>query len=197
MKKFINPFHYIAGGKSLVIGIIFILLTSVIGYFSHTHFPDPVSVNISAEMPIMYYIIQNLANWLVFSTLIYLLTLTSTQSVRIVDVFGTQALARSPYLLAAFPGFAGSIDKFGKHLLHEYLGQGQSISVTTIEITQAIILIIVTLVLTIWLITWMYNAFRVSSNIKPPRSGVLFFVAIVVSIVFNQLITRQLIEIFS
>lgn len=197
MRKFINPFRYIAGSKSLVIGVIIIILTSVIGYFSHIHFPDSISVKTSFEMPLMYYVIQNLANWMVFSIFIYLLSLTSSSSVRIVDIFGTQALARAPYLLAAIIGFSGSIEKFGKYMLHIYLNQGEPIHMTTGEMGLAIILIVLTLITTIWLVTWMYNAFRVSANIKPPRSGVLFFVAIVVSMVINQLITNQLMQIFS
>jgi len=196
MKKFINPFHYIAGSKSLVIGVIIIILTSVIGYFSNIHFPDTISVKTSFEMPLMYYVFQNLANWLVFSIIIYLLSLTSSSSVRIVDIFGTQALARAPYLLAAIIGFSGSMEKFGKYMLHIYLDQGEPIHMTTGEMGLAIMLIILTLITTIWLVTWMYNAFRVSANIKPPRSGILFFVAIVISMVINQLITNQLMQIF-
>ena len=46
IKKLLNPFIHIAGIKSLIFGILILLLTSIIGYFSNMHFPDIISIKI-------------------------------------------------------------------------------------------------------------------------------------------------------
>lgn len=196
IKKLLNPFKYIAGGYALFIGVVVILITSFIGYLSNTHFPDVISVKASFEYPLSYYIIQNLANWIVISIILYLVSiLFSTSKVRVIDIFGTQALSRAPYLLAAFIGFSGSLEKFGKYILWKLLEIGEPVNISTTSIVFAIIFMIVTLVLTIWLIILMFNAFRVASNIKGAKSVILFIIALLLSIFISAFTTNQLIQI--
>ena len=109
MSKYLfNPFRYIAGWESMAAGILVLLATSVIGYYSHIHFPDIISVKTNPGIPYYVLLVENGLNWLVPSIVLYLAALIfSSSSVRVVDVFGTQALARAPYLIAAFTGFSG------------------------------------------------------------------------------------------
>jgi cytochrome c oxidase assembly factor CtaG len=74
---------------------------------------------------------------------------------------------------------------------------GDPIEISTIEISLAIATILFTIFLTIWMIALMYNAFKVSTNMKGSKSVIIFIVGLVVSIVITTLITSQLIQIFS
>ena len=191
MSKLFNPFQYIAGLKSMLAGIVVLLLTAITGYFSHTHFPDILSVKLCPEFPLWYFVIQVFTNWLVISVLLYLAALIfSPSSVRAVDIFGTQALARFPYLLAAFTGFFGAMHKFGRYILYTRFHQGDPVDLTSADVILAISLMIISLLLSIWMIILMYNAFSVSSNLKG-RKAVLIFIpvfiaAMVITIYFSR-----------
>jgi len=198
IKKLINPFIYIAGVPSLITGILIILLTSVIGYYSNTHFPDVISVKTAQGLKICYLIIQGFSNWLVLSIVLYLAAVIfSKSSVRVVDIFGTQALARFPYLFASFIGFSGSIDRFGKYVLWTYLQKGEPVILSDSTMIFAIILIVITIMLTVWLITLMFNAFKVSANIKGIKAIILFVVSLIISIGLTNLISKYLFIQFS
>ena len=188
-----NPFRYIAGVRSLLVGILILLATAIVGFFSHTHFPDLISVKVGVHFPMGYFVLQSLANWLVFSVILYLLALLfSSSSVRIVDIFGTQALARFPYLIAAFISFSGSMDKFGKYVQWSMMHQGNEVSLSTLDMVVAITLILMTLLLTVWMIVLMVNAFRVSANLKGTKLTVTFLVAIIVSMIITVLANKFL-----
>ena len=46
MEKWLfNPFTYVAGWKSLIIGFIFFIITSVVGYFTQIHIDGPISLH--------------------------------------------------------------------------------------------------------------------------------------------------------
>lgn len=193
--KLINPFRYIAGGQSLFIGLLFIIATSVTGYFSHTHFPDVISVKIGFEMPIMYFLFQGLINWIVLSTVFYVAAVIfSKSSIRIIDIYGTQAFARAPYLLAAFTGFSDSLNNFGKYILWTMLQQGESIHLSAFEIALAILILSITVLLTVWLISLMFNAFKVSSNIKGTKLILIFITGLIISIIITYYSTTILIK---
>ncbi|HPT20626.1 MAG TPA: hypothetical protein PLR88_01660 [Bacteroidales bacterium] len=198
IKRLINPFIYIAGAPSLIAGILIIFLTSVIGYYSNTYFPDVISVKTAPGLKVWYLIILGFSNWLVLSTVLYLAAVIfSKSSVRVVDIFGTQALARFPYLLASFIGFSGSIDRFGKYVLWTYLQKGEPVIISVSTMIFAIILIVITIMLTVWLIVLNYNAFKVSANIKGTKSIVLFTTSLIISIVFTSLFSKFLFIQFS
>jgi hypothetical protein len=196
--KLLNPFKYIAGVKSLVVGILIILVTAYIGYTSNTHFPDLISIKTCPDLPVWYFVIQSLSNWIVFSSLLYLFAIVgSPSSIRFVDIFGTQALARVPYLIASFIGFSDSINKFGKYMLWTLLQKGESISLSTGNFVIAISLLILTFLLTIWLVALMYNAFKVSANLKGTKAVVFFIIVFIVSMVITGYISKYLLVKFS
>lgn len=196
--RIINPFKYIAGTKSLLIGLGILLLTSIIGFFSNTHFPDTISVKINYESSIFYFILQNLSNWIIISFLLYIMAIIfSKTSIRMIDVFGTQALARFPYLIASFLGFSVSVNKFAKYILWTTFQIGEHIELTIMNILSAIILIILAFILTIWLIVLIFNAFTVSTNIKGRQSVWIFIIALISSMVITHYISIYLMIKFS
>lgn len=184
LEKLINPFFYIAGTRSLILGLLFLLATSVIGYYSHTYFPDVISIKLDANFPFWHSIVQNVMNWFVVSSLLYLAAiLLSKSSIRMVDIFGTQALARFPYFLASFIGFSGAMKTYGEYLLWTYLKQGEPIEISTMEKIIGISLTIISLGLTIWMVTWMFNAFKISANLKGPKLVLTFIIVMIISMV--------------
>ncbi|GET22108.1 YIP1 family protein [Prolixibacter denitrificans] len=191
MNKFFNPFRYIAGGKSLLAGLLILFLTAVTGYFSHTHFPDLISIKLSPAFPLWYFVVQVFTNWLVISIVLYGLALIfSSSSVRIIDIFGTQALARFPYFLAAVTGFFSAMSKFGRYILYTRFHQGEPVDLTSTDVILVVFLMMLSLFLSIWTIILMYNAFRISANVKGGKAVALFITAFIISMVATLFLSR-------
>jgi len=196
-KKLLNPFVYIAGGYSLLIGLLIIFCTSVIGFYSNIHFPDILSVKTGPDYPILYYILQSIANWLVISAILYLFAVVFSKSkIRSIDIFGTQALARFPYLIAALTGFSNTMDKFGRYILWQLLEQGDPVVMSAGAITIAIVLIVVTLFLTVWMVALMFNAYKIAANLKRGKLIITFITSLILAIVLSAFINNKLIQIF-
>ncbi len=197
IKKLLNPFVYIAGSYSLLIGLLIIFCTSVIGYYSSIHFPDILSVKTGPDYPVMYHILQSIANWLVISAILYLFAVVFSKSrIRLIDIFGTQALARFPYLFAALIGFSNAMDKFGRYILRQLLEQGDPVVMSAGAITIAIVLIVVTLFLTVWMVALMFNAYKIAANLKRGKLIITFITSLILAIVLSAFINSKLIQIF-
>lgn len=193
IQKIFNPFRFIAGWKALLLGLVIIIATAFVASFSNTHFPDPVSVKIGQSAPFLYYLLQSIANWLVLSCILFIMAkLSSGSSIRIIDVFGTQALARLPYFFASFTGFATVLVKFSNYLLWVTLKKGNDIVISNFEIFAAILLLIITLFSTIWLVVLSYNAFYVSTNLKGFKSIIIYVVSLLISVIITSLFSHYL-----
>ncbi|BAX81972.1 hypothetical protein [Labilibaculum antarcticum] len=195
IQKIFNPFVYIAGLKSLLNGLLIILATSIVGYLSHTHFPDIISVKIGFSSPVWYFVVQSLLNWLSISILLYLAAIIlSKSSVRMLDIFGTQALARYPYFFAAFFAFSDSMQEFSSFLTWTFLHSGEPVEISTFSVILAITLIILTLLLTIWMVTLMFNAYKISANLKGAKLVTSFIVAMIGAMILSGYLSSILIQ---
>ncbi len=193
--RLLNPFKYIAGYKALVLGLLAILLTAVIAHFSNMHFPGLISVRTSPELPLWYLAAQGLSNWIVFSVILYISALLVSQSsVRLVDVFGTQALARTPYVFAALMGFSDAVNKFGEYVLWMTTQQGDPVSISLGVTIIAVIQIVITVLLAGWMVVLMYNAYSVSANLKGAKAGVSFIITFIITVVCTNIISFYLLS---
>ena len=165
----LNPFIHIAGMKAMVIGLIIIAVTGIIGYQSNTHFDGVIDIHISFSNNIHRYIIELLTPWLLVSFFMYIAgILLSKSQIRLVDVFGTQALARAPFILASFLGLVPAFH----HL--------------TIYSTEIFLLGIIMLIIIGWSVTLMYNAYRIVVNIKGERAVISFIIVLVISEIISK-----------
>ncbi|MFB3897532.1 MAG: hypothetical protein ACE14V_14645 [bacterium] len=185
-----NPFYYLAGGKAMGIGLIIMVISGLLCYFSNSHFDGVLDFHMGAKAPIWFSLAEGIIDWVSFVIpLIVFGMLLSKTRFRVLDVFGTQALARFPALfmvLTAFvPGYQGLIAKLVN------ITPTNAVSVLTENIGAVIILIaisMVILVLVIWMITLMYRAFAVSCNVSGWKAVIWFIVAIIVAEAISKII---------
>lgn len=168
LSLFYNPFTYVAGGKSLITGLVIILITSWLGSLNNLHFDGLFDVHFGASKPLWFFAMEVVADWFVFSLVLYISArILSASKVRAVDIFGTQALARFPMLFIAILCF---IPYF------QFTFNG----IPQIDL-RLLLFIIVTMFFTIWMVALMYNAYSISANLKGPKAIVSFIVSIILS----------------
>jgi len=96
MKKWLfNPFVYIAGARSLVIGWVIMLITACICMYSHTHFDGVLDAHNGRVTLASMYFIEPFTDWICLVLALYLGGIIFSKStIRFIDVAGTLALAR-------------------------------------------------------------------------------------------------------
>lgn len=178
-----NPFTYIAGLKSLLIGWAMMLLTAFIAYHSNTSFDGALDSHIyHGAVPVWYHITDQLIAWGSLVITFFLAgRLFSASSIRFIDVAGTTALARIPmFFVAAIP-----------LVFPELKGITAKADPSTIGI-GLIIVALVMVVFFIWMIALLYNAFKVSCNLKGNKAIVLFIVSLIVAEIISKIILHYL-----
>lgn len=183
----INPFTKIAGWKAFGIGIVIVCVTVLIAYANGIFFNGALDTHFMTDRSLsMAFIYQAVA---LFSMVLvmYLISLPFAKSVRFQDVLGTVTLARFPFMLTAFTGF----------LLNAEQAQDvvKSLFVRSFDHPHLFIFVLVTFLMLctgIWYIALLYNAFRVSTDIKGGKSvGLIILIVLLaetLSLVANYFI---------
>jgi len=187
MKKwFFNPFIYVAGSRSLIIGWCVILLTVVVSFFSRTHFNGALDTHNSHDAaPIWIHFSEALIDWGCLAGIFYFCGLVFSKSaIRFIDVAGTMAMARWPMLPVAIIGF------------------GIRVPATLITLNdilksltpQVIFCSILDIVFTVWMVALCYNAFSVSCNLKGGKAAWVFTGGIIVAEIVSKIIFHEIIK---
>jgi len=183
-----DPFTYIAGDRSLAVGVAAILLAGAVGSFSAAHFDGVLDFHIGRPAPLWVFLYEGIVAWLSAATILLVLgKLVSRTAFRAVDLYGTQAMARWPTLLmaalAAAPRFQRSVTALANSLVRPGVAPG-------IPVGDAVVLGLVPLAsvaLAVWMIALMYRSFSLCCNLRGGKAVVTFIAGLLGAEVVSKL----------
>jgi hypothetical protein len=186
-----NPFIRIAGVEALAFGTVFILLTSAIASIAPAHFDGVLDFHVgrAGAVPTWFFFLEGLIDW--FSLTVLLLVvgkLFSSSKVRSIDVMGTQALARAPYILAALVALMPGFGRYSQYLLWQATHMGTYVLPLAFDGTVFVIGSIVALVALVWSIVLMYRAFSTSCNMKGWSARIIFIIALIAAEILSKVL---------
>ena len=180
-----NPFEKVAGPKALATGISIIILTGITGYFANINFDGVLDAHfLEEELSLASHLVEGIVNWLCLSILLLITGLLfSKTKFRIIDVFGTQALARWPMLITAILALVLPVspELISQYILWKTMGVGEEVVPGTAEIIVLTLFIAISLALSVLMAVLMYKAYSVSFNIKNIKGIISFIAALILA----------------
>ena len=182
MKRIFNPFHYIAGAKALVFGLIFIATATLLLYSGGLIQDSYIHIGM-ATAPLWYVAVMQIIWWLLPATLLYLGGVAVSKSkIRLIDMLGTTAFAQLILVLMIAPMLLPAVH----NSTTEILAVVQSGAVPTIGAMLPLALYsLYSIVCLAMFFVWNYNAFAVSCNLSGSKAIVLFISAQIVTTIIG------------
>lgn len=189
-----RPFTYIAGIQALLIGLGAIAATGLVGHFSGMHNDGVIDAHFG-EGNFLLVAAEGIINWLVLS--VFLLAagkLVSRTDFRILDLVGTQAMARWPMFLVAFTGFLFPVDAMNDWV-GEVLRQPDEIpSFDMSDLTMFIIGGLISLLAIVWMVALMWQGYKISTHVKGPMGVISFAIALIAAEVLSKWLIFKMLQ---
>ena len=171
-----NPFVRISGEQALLIGTAVIVVTGLVAAAGETHFGGLLRLSIGSSVPLWVPVVEGLVIWAVMSVLFVLVSLlVAPRSVRLVDIAGTQALARAPLVLLALANLPAPVRDANRETAAAIV-EGR----LPPQMAASLIAGVLGGVCVVWMVQLMWKAFSVSCDQRGGRA-VLIFVAVVIT----------------
>jgi len=183
-----NPFQFIAGGSALLLGALIILITAYIGSLSNTHFDGVLDIHSGLTAPLWFFFAEAAIDWLCLSVVLLITAFfVSRSSFRIIDIFGTGALARIPYFFAILVTLPKGFSRFAEYLAAKSMNQPTTITTAKLDVLLFAVGIVVVLLMLVWMVVLMYRAYAVSCNIKGGKAIGSFIAGLIIAEVLSKL----------
>jgi hypothetical protein len=176
-KLCLNPFLIIAGMNSFLLGLMGLLLTSYIAYKTGTHFNGLANIDFAKDSDFWVYLFENCSHWIILSILLFAAgLLLSTSRIRVIDIFGTTLFSRIPLIITPLIRTLKIFQSF------------------VIQSVQMYFLIGVYLISMVWTIVLLFNAYKVSCNLKNERLIISFAIVMIVSEILTKILLHIIIK---
>jgi hypothetical protein len=174
-----NPFRFIAGFKALLMGLAIILISGFVGSFSNTHFDGVLDVHTGLESPLWFFFAEGLIDWgCMVIPLFFFGLIVSRSAFRMIDVLGTQALARWPYLITAVVMLPDANQRVIAYVMSKLIQTAPAAAINSADVLIFGFAMFVVVLTVIWMVALMYRAYAVSCNIKGAAAVATFIVSL-------------------
>lgn len=184
-----NPFHYVAGVQSLVVGAAVLAVTSLIGSLSRSHFDGVIDFHTGLRAPLWFSVAEGFLSWIAMAATVCVagLILSKTRF-RILDVFGTQALARAPHLVTSLAALLPGYESFSSLVAAQPLDFLEVARREPGGFASFLVVMIVTIAMTVWMVYLMYRAFSVSCNVSGGKAVIVFIAALLAAEILSKIL---------
>ena len=191
-----RPFDRVAGTLALTLGAAVIVLTAWIASVSGLMTDGVLDLHFTSGLPFWVVLGQGLINWFSISLVLMLAGLwLGRGGFRTVDLFGTQALARWPLLIAtaylALPGVNRTVRDLTAELMTKMPTDPSKVMASSAYLLDAMWLFLIslpTLLCLIWMVWLMFHGFAVSTGMKGVRAGFSFAGALVLAWILSRVL---------
>ncbi len=185
-----RPFEFIAGYTALFIGLGIMTLTAIVCAAGNIHLDGVIDLHAGSEVGLGRAFFETALNWLSFSLFLYIAgMLTSLSSIRILDVYGTQALARAPLIIPVLATMLVDVSKVNAYLQHKLMNDGQAVTLGAGDILTLGLVGLLVISCVIWTIVLMYRAYSISCNLKGKKAVISFIACLLLAEGLTKLYT--------
>ncbi len=192
IQKLFNPFVQIAGSKSLIFGLLFLLLSSTLAAFFNTRFDGILDAHYTKNQSFYLSYLDNLINISVITLIFFGFGSFLTKGrTRFIDILGTSALARFPLFIIPLFNIQNQSGLIGEKIIQS-ITKPNDIQLTQFEWIYLIISGIISLLLIIWYIALLFKAYKISTNLKGANLIVSFILGLVIAEIVSKILIYQL-----
>lgn len=178
-----NPFKRIAGWEAFGIGLVIVVLTTFTGNFAGIYFDGVIDMHFAETFDSLKSWLMIPVNIISISVIMWLAGITVSKNFRFIDILGTMTLSRAPFLLIALASFFVKVPDLSGIMQDPFV---------IFDSISFIIILIFTFPITIWSVTLMYNAYKISTGASGQKLSISFIFGLIIAEIISKIIIYQI-----
>lgn len=190
-KYFIRPFETIQEKTLLVIGILFILFSSLFAFITNSRFDGVIDMHTGSNVYWYQPLIDNIVNTLCLTVLLYLLSLLLPTKARIIDILNVALISRIPLYFTLVTNIGGINQETGEYLVANI---SDPTALANLPILNLIVLGlsgILSLIALVIMGISIYQGYKTATNSKKLSHSILLVPTVLVAEVISKYLTYQ------
>jgi hypothetical protein len=190
-----NPFLYVAGAQSLIIGLGAIAAAGWLTSFSNSHFDGVLDFHTGMPNGFPAFLLEGLLDWLSLAVVLFILgKLFAKSRFRAIDLFGTQALARWPTLIIASLALLPQYRRGLAAMMQLMMNPGGGWPGASTDALGLGLIMLLQIAALVWMVALMYKSYRVCTNLRGGKIALSFIGGLIVGETVSKVALWQLMQ---
>ncbi len=181
-----NPYIRFSERQLIITGILSLLIGSLLGYTFHARFDGVFDLHFVEKVALKQPFIDNVI--VIGSLFLCLLAVGkyTNKKTRSIDILALSLISRIPTYLLVLVNANDFMYTVSNTILQQF--QNGNLNIVPADLTIIVVFTLLSIAELVWMITLLYNGFKVATNAKKLRSVVLFIVALIAAEILSKLI---------
>ncbi|MDI1233093.1 MAG: hypothetical protein PSX81_02295 [bacterium] len=185
-----NPFIKIAGAKALLLGLVLIIIGSVFASLFNARFDGLIDLHFYKGVNVFQALFDQIIGLIVVAFVFFITALILGSKPRLVDLVGTFAYSRLPYVFAPLLNITGVFLTFS-NALQSIDPANPVLPLSSSQLVSFVFLTILSIVLVVWLVTLYFKAWKTCSNLKGNKLVLSFIAGLLIAEILTVYLTRN------
>ncbi len=179
----VNPFTRIAGWQAFGLGLLFLALMGFVGSSSGVAFDGVFDMHLFENSVLQAFTFLGI-DVLSLVLVMWVVGLFTSKNFRFIDILGTMVLAKAPFLILAVYGYFVTAPDLNAIMKDPNV---------ILQSTSFLIMMILTMPIMAWGIALIFNALKVSCDLKGSRLTIAFIIGLFVSEIIAKILIHFLV----
>ncbi len=189
---FFKPFERYQESHLLIVGVGALLAGSFFGAIFGARFDGVLDLHFRRDVSFYTVLLDNIVNVLSLFIPLFILGKTINSHTRVVDVFNTVLIARIPYMVLPLSNLNGLITQNTSELMEVALNPELASEISSSTYIMLTVFGLISLGIMVWMITLLFNGFKISVNLKNKMHIIWFGLSILLAEILSKLIINKL-----
>ncbi len=187
-----NPFKKYSERHLFIIGVVFTLIGTALGYVFKTRFDGVIDSHIVSDIMWDKVLFDNIINIFCLILFLYISAKYINKKTRIIDIITTSMIARTPIYILPLFNINDVMSMAVKEIIQNSTYGPELINhVSFFSLFLVIVFSIVSILFLVWYIALLFNGFKVASNAKEKISVILFILSVLLAEILSKILIYQ------
>lgn len=184
MKKIIiNPFEKFTEVPLFILGTALTIGGSLLGFLFSSRFDGVLDLHVIPNVTLAQPFIDNAINTVSLFVLLFILGIIINKKTRIIDVFNTVLIARSPFYLLTMGNISGFMSGLESKI---NVNNPLDINFSAMDILVLGVFSMFAIGFLVWFVALLYNGFKTATNVKSTPHKIAFAFTIILAEVLSK-----------
>ena len=184
-KILFNPFEKFTEVQLFVLGALFTIGGSLLGYLFNSRYDGVLDQHITPVITLAQPFIDNAINTAALFVLLCIVGFIINKKTRLIDILNTALIARSPFYLLSFGNIGGFMNELESKINPN---NPLDIKFTPTDIAVLGVFSIFAIAFLIWFVVLLYNGFKTATNLKLTPHKIAFAFAIILAEALSKIV---------
>ena len=175
----VNPFTRIAGWQAFGLGLVFLVVSGIVGGFGNVVFDGVIDTHLVKQVTMLQSFSYLSLSLLTLVVIMWIAGLLIAKSFRFIDILGTMTLSKAPFLLLAFAGYFAKMPDMTEVMKNPMI---------IFSSTSLVLFMVLSVPVLVWSITLMYNALKISCGVSGGKLTIAFIAGILLAETISKLL---------